>query len=148
SPQQRVVFAEGEEEEIIKAAMMMRDERHGLPIIIGRQGKIDPIVKALGEGYSLDGITVMNAAVTDSLSKYIDYLYNKLGRKGYLYRDCARLVTSDRNVFASCMIACGDADAMVTGLTRSYYDVIDSISKVIPVKQGKRLLGYSIMLSK
>ena len=145
---QRVIFAEGEEEEVIKAAMMMRDEHYGSPIIIGRHSKIDLIVKALGDGHSLQGITVMNAAINNNLSKYIEYLYRKLQRKGYLYRDCARLVKSDRNIFAACMIACGDADAMVTGLTKSYYDSIDDIAKVIMPKKGKRILGYSIMLSR
>ena len=148
APLQRVIFAEGEEEEVIKAAMMMRDEHYGLPIIVGRHSKIDPIVEALGEGYSLENVTVMNAAINKNVSKYIDYLYNKLQRKGYLYRDCARLVKSDRNIFAACMIACGDADAMVTGLTKSYYDSIDDISKVIVPKKDKRIMGYSIMLSK
>ncbi|WPX98331.1 NADP-dependent malic enzyme [Candidatus Megaera polyxenophila] len=144
----RVIFAEGEEEEVIKAAMMLRDEHYGNPILVGRHSKIDPIVQALGEGYSLENITVMNAAINNNLSKYIDYLYKKLQRKGYLYRDCARLVKSDRNIFAACMMACGDADAMVTGLTKSYYDSIDDISKVIMPKKGKRIIGYSIMLSR
>lgn len=144
----RVIFAEGEEEEVIKAAMMLRDEHYGHPILIGRHSKIDPIVQALGEGYSLENITVMNAAINNNLSKYIDYLYKKLQRKGYLYRDCARLVKSDRNIFAACMMACGDADAMVTGLTKSYYDSIDDISKVIMPKKDKRIIGYSIMLSR
>ncbi len=145
---QRVIFAEGEEEEVIKAAIMMRDERYGLPIIVGRHEKIDPIIKSLGNGYSLDGVSVMNAAINQNLEKYIDYLYKKLQRKGYLYRDCARLVKSDRNVFSACMIACGDADAMVTGFTKSLYDSINDVSKVIKPIKNKRPIGYSIMLSK
>ena len=144
---QRVIFAEGEEEEMIKAAMMMRDERYGKPIIVGKSSKIDPIVASLGEGYNLDNITVMNAAINKNLDKYIDSLYIKLQRKGYLHRDCARMVKRDRNVFAACMIACGDADAMVTGITKSYYNSLDDICKVIQPKKNKRILGYSIMLS-
>ncbi len=144
---QRVIFAEGEEEEIIKAAMMMRDENYGKPIIVGRSERIDPIIKSMGEGYNLEGITVMNAAINKNLDKYIDKLYLKLQRKGYLYRDCARMVKMDRNVFAACMIACGDADAMVTGITKSYYNSLDDICKVIRPKKNKRIMGYSIMLS-
>ncbi|MBN8511500.1 MAG: NADP-dependent malic enzyme [Rickettsiales bacterium] len=147
SETQRVVFAEGEEEEVIKAAMMMRDEHYGKPIIVGRSTKIDPKVISLGENYTLDGISVVNAANTPNLDKYIDYLYTKLQRKGYLYRDCARMVKLDRNVFAACMIACGDADAMVTGVTKSYFNCLDDICKVIRPKEGKRILGYSILLS-
>tara|TARA_B110000503_G_C7135033_1_gene408432 strand:- start:410 stop:2221 length:1812 start_codon:yes stop_codon:yes gene_type:complete len=144
---QRVIFAEGEEEEIIKAAIMMRDEHYGKPIIIGRNEKINPKVKAMGEGYNLDGIIVMNASINPNLNKYIDTLYLKLQRKGYLYRDCARMVKTDRNVFSACMIACGDADAMITGLTKSYYNSLDDICKVIEPKKNKRIMGYSIMLS-
>ncbi|MDP4832358.1 MAG: NADP-dependent malic enzyme [Rickettsiaceae bacterium] len=144
---QRVIFAEGEEEEVIKAAMMMRDEHYGKAIIVGRHAKINPKVEAMGEGYNLDDITVMNAAINPNLNKYIDTLYLKLQRKGYLYRDCARMVKVDRNVFSACMIACGDADAMVTGITKSYYNSLDDICKVIKPKKNKRIMGYSIMLS-
>ena len=144
---QRVIFAEGEEEEVIKAAMMMRDEKYGKPIIVGRDAKIDPVIDSMGDGYNLEGITVMNAAINKNLDKYINTLYSKLQRKGYLYRDCARMVKTDRNVFAACMIACGDADAMVTGITKSYYNSLDDICKVIKPKKNKRIMGYSIMLS-
>ncbi|MFK7973397.1 MAG: NADP-dependent malic enzyme [Rickettsiaceae bacterium] len=148
SDKQRVIFAEGEEEEVIKAAMMMRDEEYGQPIIVGRSSKIDPIIENMGEGYNLDGITVMNAAINANLDKYIDYLYLQLQREGYLYRDCSRMVKTDRNVFSACMIACGDADSMVTGLTKSFYNNLTDIRKVIRAKKNKRILGYSIMLSK
>lgn len=145
---QRVIFAEGEEEEVIQAAMMMRDERYGNPIIVGREAKIMPIVEKMGLGYNLDNITIMNAAVNKNIDKYIDVLYKKLQRKGYLYRDCARMVKSDRNVFSACMIECGDADAMVTGLIKGYYNSLDDICKVIKPKENKRIIGYSIMLAK
>jgi len=147
SDMQRVIFAEGEEEEVIKAAMMMRDEHYGKPIIVGRSSKIDPIIKGLGQGYDLKNITVMNAAINKNLDKYIGVLYKLLQRKGYLYRDCARMVKTDRNVFSACMIACGDADAMVTGITKSYYNSLDDICKVIKPKKDHRIVGYSIMLS-
>jgi malate dehydrogenase (oxaloacetate-decarboxylating)(NADP+) len=147
SEMQRIVFAEGEEEEVIKAAMAMRDENYCQPIIVGRKHKIDPIVENMGFGYNLDGITVMNAAINQNLDKYIEYLYLKLQREGYLYRDCARMVKTDRNVFSACMIACGDADGMLTGITKSFYSSLDDIGKVIKPQTGKRILGYSIMLS-
>jgi malate dehydrogenase (oxaloacetate-decarboxylating)(NADP+) len=147
SPKQRVIFAEGEDEEVIKAAMIMRDEDYGLPIIIGRPSKIDPIVESMGEGYNLDGIQVMNAAINDKLEIYIETLYQKLQRQGFLRRDVARLLKTERNVFSACMIACGDADAMVTGITRSYYSSLDDIMKVIKPKKGKRIIGYSVLLS-
>ena len=144
---QRIVFAEGEQEEVIKAAMQMRDEGCGIPIIVGRANKIMPSLKQMGKG-NLDNIIIMNAALTQNLDKYIDYLYKKLQRQGYLYRDCARLAKTDRNVFAACMVACGDADAMITGLNKSYYSSFEDIIKVIPPKKNHRLLSYSIMIAK
>lgn len=147
APLQRVIFAEGEEEEVVKAAMMMRDEHYGKAIIVGREEKINPLIANLGDGYNIDGITIMNAAINKNIDKYIEILYKKLQRKGYLHRDCARMVKMDRNVFSACMIACGDADAMVTGTTKSYYNSLDDICKVIKPKANKRIMGYSIMLS-
>jgi malate dehydrogenase (oxaloacetate-decarboxylating)(NADP+) len=144
---QRVIFAEGEDEAVIKAAMMMRDDNYGQPIIIGRNNKIDPIVTSMGDGYDLDGITIMNAALSKNLSKYIDVLYKKLQRKGFLYRDCARMVKTNRNIFAACMLECGDADAMITGFTKSYYNCLDEISKVILPKKNHRIMSYSVLLS-
>jgi malate dehydrogenase (oxaloacetate-decarboxylating)(NADP+) len=147
SKKQRVVFAEGEEEEVIKAAMMMRDENCGIPIIVGRIAKIHDTIQSMGSEYSLQGIEIINSSNNQNVEKYIDSLYLKLQRKGYLRRDCARMVKTDRNVFSACMVDCGDADAMVTGITKSYYNSLDDICKVIPQKKNKRIMGYSIMLS-
>lgn len=90
----------------------------------------------------------MNAALTDKLEIYIDYLYKRLQRKGYLYRDCAKLVKTDKNIFAACMLACGDGDALLTGITKSYVDSLEDILKVISRKPNRRILGYSIVIAK
>ncbi|MCC8370485.1 MAG: NADP-dependent malic enzyme [Rickettsia endosymbiont of Stiretrus anchorago] len=148
APLKRIIFAEGEEEEVIVAAIMMRDEKYGNPILIGRTERIEAKLKQLGQNISLDGITIMNAALTDKLEVYIDYLYKRLQRKGYLYRDCAKLVKTDKNIFAACMLACGDGDALLTGVTKSYVDSLEDILKVISRKANRRILGYSIMIAK
>lgn len=148
APLKRIIFAEGEEEEIIVAAIMMRDEKYGNPILIGRMERIEAKLKQLGQDISLDGITIMNAALTDKLEIYIDYLYKRLQCKGYLYRDCAKLVKTDKNIFAACMLACGDGDALLTGITKSYVDSLEDILKVISRKPNRRILGYSIMIAK
>lgn len=148
APLKRIIFAEGEEEEVIVAAIMMRDEKYGNPILIGRTERIEAKLKQLGQNISLDGITIMNAALTDKLEIYIDYLYKRLQRKGYLYRDCAKLVKTDKNIFAACMLACGDGDALLTGVTKSYVDSLEDILKVISRKANHRILGYSIMIAK
>lgn len=145
---QRIVFAEGEEEEAIKAAIMVRDDNLGYPILVGRAHKIQKTLSNIGIYNNLENITIMNAAVNPNIDKYIDILYNKLQRKGYLYRDCGRLVKTDRNIFAACMVAYNDADAMITGLNKSYLNNFEDISKVIDKKTNHIALSYSIMISK
>ncbi|ABV73650.1 phosphate acetyltransferase [Rickettsia canadensis str. McKiel] len=148
APLKRIVFAEGEEEEVISAALMMRDEKYGHPVIIGRAERIEATLKKLGQDISLDGIQIMNAALSDSLEKYTDYLYKRLQRRGYLYHDCAKLVKTNKNIFAGCMVACGDGDALLTGVTKSYIDSLEDIMQVISPKPNRRILGYSIMIAK
>lgn len=145
---QRIVFADGEEEEVLKAAMILRDELGGRPIIVGRTNIIESLVKNMGGGHHLKGIEVSNAAINPNINRYTEFLYSKLQRKGYLLRDCARLVKTDRNVFAACMVACSDADALVIGLTKGYFSSFEDIQKVISPKAGSRPMGYSIMISK
>lgn len=146
-PAKRIIFAEGEEEEIIKAAMLIRDEKYGHPVLVGREERINNIVKNMGSEYDLQDIPIMNAALTDKLDHYIDHLYGKLARKGFLPRDCARLVKTDRNIFSSCMVACGDGDILITGETKSFYDTLCDVEKVIAPKEGQLVMGYSIILS-
>jgi malate dehydrogenase (oxaloacetate-decarboxylating)(NADP+) len=69
-------------------------------------------------------------------------------RKGHLYRDCQRLVNQDRNVFAALMVAAGDADAMVTGLTRSYHAAFEEVTRVIDPNPGERLFGMTLLLTR
>lgn len=144
----KIVFAEGEHETAIKAAISMRDNNYAKPILVGREQKITPILEGLGEGYHLEGIEVVNAAtIGDKLDYYTDVLYKKLQRKGFIYRDCSKLVKSDRNIFASLMIECGDADAMVTGLQRSFNDCLEDVLKVIDSKY-EEVFSYAVMIEK
>jgi malate dehydrogenase (oxaloacetate-decarboxylating)(NADP+) len=144
----RIVFAEGEEEETIKAALMIASNNYGRPILIGRQAKIIDIVSTMGHNNSLDGIEIMNAAIATNTEKYVKFLYKRLQREGFLYRDVARMVKTDRNIFAACMVSCGDADTMVTGLTKSYFTCLQDIRRVIDAKAGNIVFSYSILLSK
>ncbi|MCS6920591.1 MAG: phosphate acyltransferase, partial [Elioraea sp.] len=115
----RVVFAEGEEERTIRAALAFRNAGYGTPILIGREDRVLDTLAALGVDGS-DGMEIHNARLSGSNRRYAEFLYARLQRRGFLFRDCQRLVNQDRNVFAACMVALGDADAMVTGLSRSY----------------------------
>ena len=145
----RVIFSEGEEESIIRTALYWRDNGFGTPILVGRQKNIMDMVYSISKSEKLDGIEIWNAANTSEakIEKYISYLYNKNYRKGYLYRDCVRLVKNARNVFASCMLAAGDGDALVSGMTRGYHITLNEINKVIDVKENATALGISIIIS-
>lgn len=145
---QRILFAEGEEEETIKAAIMMSENEYADPILIGRENKIMPLFEKLGHLYNSSKIKIVNAATTNHLNEYIDSLYSKLQRQGYLYRDIARLVKSDRNIFAACMLARNDGDALITGLNKGYLSCLEDIVKVIPPKPDHLIFSYSILLTK
>lgn len=144
---QRVIFAEGEEEKIIRAAIHWRDNGYGKPILVGRPERIRQTISRLGIK-NADDLEIVNAAVSSHLKQYVDYLYNKLGRKGFLERDVERMVKNDRNIFASCMIACGHGDVVLTGLTRNYYRALENVSRVIDTKPNQFLFGLSMLVTK
>jgi malate dehydrogenase (oxaloacetate-decarboxylating)(NADP+) len=142
----RVVFAEGEEEKTIRAAQAFRNAGYGTPVLIGRSELVEETMEKLGLG-GADKIEVHNARLSKQNKRYTDFLYARLQRRGALYRDCQRMVNQDRNVFAACMVALGDADAMVTGLTRSYATSLDEIRRVIDNRQGEAPFGLSIIVA-
>ena len=143
----RVVFAEGEEEKVIRAAMAFRNAGYGEPILVGREHRIRETIEKLGlEG--AEDIPVANAKVSDHNEQYIDFLYKKLQREGALRRDCQRMVNLDRNVFGACMVLKGHADAMVTGVTRSFQPSFDQVTRVISPRKGKDFLATSMIVSR
>ncbi len=143
----RVVFAEGEEEKSIRAAVSFYGSGYGTPILIGREDQILKTMENLGL-HSIDGLEIHNARLSTSNKDYTDFLYERLQRKGALYRDCQRMVNQERNVFAACMVATGDADAMVTGLTRNYFVALEEIQRVLDPKPGERVFGLSMLLAR
>ena len=143
----RLILAEGEEEVAIRAAISWRDNGYGNSILVGREKEIREKFKEIGIE-NTKGIEVQNAALNPSNDKYIDYAYSKLQRKGYLHRDCIRMVKNDRNVFASSMLALGEGDVMVTGLTRSYSESLSGVMGLIPPKDGERIFGLTLVIAK
>ncbi len=143
----RVVFAEGEEEKVIRAAVAFRHAGYGTPILVGREERIHAAMKAAGLG-SLDGIQVTNARLSDRNAHYTRFLYKRLQRKGALYRDCQRMANQDRNVFAACMVAEGDADAMVMGVTRSFATTLEEVRRVLDPRPGHVLFGLSLVIAR
>lgn len=145
SSPRRIVFAEGEEEQSIRVAAQWRDKGYGIPILVGKENRILEKMNAIGL-HNVEGIEIVNAANSKKNDQYIDYLYSRKQRDGYLYRTCTRLVKTDRNVFASCMLAGGDADVLVTGLSRGFYESMHDIEQVIDRKGV--VFGLSIIASR
>src|SRR4051812_5070782 len=143
----RVVFAEGEEENVIRAAAAFVEQGLGTALLVGREEPIRQSAKNLGVELG-KGIEIINAALSKRNSYYVSYLYERLQRQGYLLRDVQRLINQDRNHFAACMVALNDADAMVTGVTRNYSVALEEIRRVIDPKPGHRVIGLSLVLSR
>ncbi|WP_067338436.1 NADP-dependent malic enzyme [Stappia indica] len=142
----RVVFAEGEEEPVIRAAASFVAQGLGEAILIGREDEVREVAASAGVDLERGGIRILNARLSTRNSDYAEYLYSRLQRRGYLLRDCQRLVNNDRNYWGAIMVARGDADAMVTGLTRNYSVALDTVRSVIDTKPGHRVIGVSLAL--
>jgi len=142
----RVVFAEGEEEKVIRAAMAFKQEGYGTPVLIGYPERVQEMIREMG--HDPDELEIVSARDFDNRETYYDFLYARWQRRGLLYRDCQRLVNTDRNVFAACMVANGDADAMVTGVTRRFSFAYEDVRRVIDPRQGQRVFGLTMLLSR
>jgi malate dehydrogenase (oxaloacetate-decarboxylating)(NADP+) len=142
----RMVFAEGEEEQVMRAALAYVNQGLGDAILVGREQRIADTAAKAGLDLNRKGISIVNALLSTRNSAYADHLYERVQRKGYLFRDCQRLINTDRNHFAACMVALGDADAMVTGVTRNYSTALADVRRVIDNKPGHRVIGVSLAL--
>ena len=144
----RVVFAEGEEEQVMRAAVSYANQELGTAILLGREEQIQETARNSGVDLNRPGIEIVNARTSRRTAVYADYLYERLQRKGYLFRDCQRMINNDRNHFAASMVALGDADAMVTGVTRNYSTALEDVTRVIDARPGHRVIGASIILAR
>jgi malate dehydrogenase (oxaloacetate-decarboxylating)(NADP+) len=144
----RVVFAEGEEEQVIRAAVSFVNQGLGTAILVGREDRVTQTATFAGIDIADKNIEVQNAGISHRNAAYTEYLYERLQRQGYLQRDCVRLIHQDRNHFAAAMVALGDADAMVTGVTRNFSIALDEVRRVIDGRPGHRLMGASLVLSR
>ncbi|HVJ51465.1 MAG TPA: NADP-dependent malic enzyme [Aliidongia sp.] len=143
----RVVFAEGEEETVMRAALAFKNAGYGTPVLIGREERIMATLRSMGLS-SPGELEIHNARLSHANKAYTDFLFKRLQRKGALLRDCQRWVNQDRNIFAACMVAMGDADAMVTGSTRSYSASLDEVTRVLDAKADKRVFGLTMMVAR
>ncbi len=144
----RVVFADGEDEHTLKAAIAFKNNGLGTPILIAKKEIVQERLKEIGLDKNYE-IEIVNSTNTAKREKYSKFLYKKMQRKeGLLERDCDRLVRNDRVVWGTCMVSCGDADAMVTGNTRRYTSTLDKVKRVVDPRSGEIIFGLNILVNR
>jgi malate dehydrogenase (oxaloacetate-decarboxylating)(NADP+) len=141
----RIVFAEGEQPQVARAANSFYNAGLGAPILIGRASSIREAFESAGIGLT-DAVEIHDTSLDDRRQQYAEFLYARLQRRGYLLSDCQRLVNNDRNVFGACMVAMGHADGMVTGVTRNWYTAYEDVRKVLDTREQRRAIGVSLAL--
>jgi len=142
----RVVFAEGEEDCVIRAAAAFQNSGMGKAILVGRPDVVKAGFRRAGIDEHLLEIRVPHSA--EEATPYIEALYKRVQRRGALYRDAVRMVTNDRNIYAACMLKAGDADAMVTGVTRTYATSLSDVRQVLDPPAGQRPIGMQAIFAK
>ena len=146
--QKRIVFADGEDENTLKAAIAFKNSRLGIPILVGKESKIKEQLKKIGYSENFN-IEITNSKDTEKRKKYVEYLFQKLQREeGLLERDCDRLVRNDRVIWATSMVACGDADGAITGNTRRFGASLEKVKQVTGVRDGEIMFGLNLVVHK
>jgi malate dehydrogenase (oxaloacetate-decarboxylating)(NADP+) len=140
----RVIFAEGEEEVVLRAAIAFREGGYGTPVLVGRDDVHDRL-RALGVSEP-ESFEVHNSRHSPLVPAMVDFLYKRLQRRGYLRRDCERMVNQDRNIFGSLLLQLGEGDAMITGITRPYSQNMREIRRVIDVGEGRTAFGVHLLV--
>ncbi|HEX7784362.1 MAG TPA: NADP-dependent malic enzyme [Sphingobium sp.] len=142
----RVVFAEAEEEVMLRAAIQFRDGGYGIPVLVGRQDVYDRL-RALGvsDPHSFEVHNSVNSPLVPAM---VDMLYQRLQRRGYLRRDCERMVNRDRNIFGALLLRLGEADAMITGVTRTYAQSMREVRRVIGPAEGRTAFGIHVLVGR
>ena len=148
SAQARIIFAEGDEERVLRAAVLYQRQGFGKSIVVGRESDVRQRLEAAGLGDAAGELEVVNAANTEHLENYKNYLYQRLQRKGFDKTDVHRLAARDRHVFGSLMLAHGHGDGLVTGVTRKSAHVLELISHVYDVGPHDGAVGVTAILSK
>jgi malate dehydrogenase (oxaloacetate-decarboxylating)(NADP+) len=143
----RMIFAEGEQPQVARAATAYHNMDLGRPILIGREAPIREAFEAAGIELT-EAIELHDTSLDERRHEFAEFLYGRLQRKGYLMRDCQRLVNNDRNVFAACMVAMGHADGMVTGVTRNWSTAYQDVRRVLDAKPRHCVIGVSLALSR
>jgi len=141
----RVLFAEGEEPNVLRAAIAFREAGYGTPVLVGREEVYD-LLKELGVD-DPRSYEVLNSRNSPLVGRAVDYIYNKHQRQGLLRREVERMVNQDRNYFAAAMLALGEADAMITGTTRPFSQSLRQVRQVIDDEKDAVPFGINLVVS-
>jgi malate dehydrogenase (oxaloacetate-decarboxylating)(NADP+) len=139
----RVIFAEAEDEVVLRAAIEFKAGGYGIPLLVGREGVLD---KLRDLGVDPDGFELFNSVNSPLVPEMVEFLYKRLQRRGYLKRDCERMVNRDRNIFGALLLQLGKGDAMLTGVTRTYAESIRQIRRVIDPVAGRTPFGVHVLV--
>ncbi|MCP3734902.1 NADP-dependent malic enzyme [Sphingomonas sp. RP10(2022)] len=140
----RVLFAEGEEEVVLRAAISFKEGGYGTPVLVGRDDVYDRL-KALGVANPQE-YEVHNSRHSPLVPKMVDFVYARLQRRGYLRRDVERMINQDRNVFGSALLQLGEADVMITGITRTWAESMRQVKRVIDPEPGRTPFGIHVLV--
>ena len=143
----RVIFAEAENEVVLRAAIQFRDFGYGTPVLVGRDEQVLAKLAELGVD-DPKSFEIHNSKISPYVTEMVDLLYNRLQRRGFLERDVRRMVNQDRNVFASALLKLGHADAMITGMTRRFGQTMKEVRQVLDPKEGHVPFGVHLMVAK
>jgi malate dehydrogenase (oxaloacetate-decarboxylating)(NADP+) len=141
----RIIFAEGEQPQIARAANAFLSAELGQPVLIGREEAVREAFEQAGVKFS-DAFELHDTSLDERQGEYAEFLFERLQRQGFLLSDCLRLVKNDRNVFGSCMVAAGHADGMVTGVTRNWFTAYEDVRKVLDSQPDQRVIGVTLAL--
>jgi malate dehydrogenase (oxaloacetate-decarboxylating)(NADP+) len=142
----RVIFAEAEEDVVLRAAVQFKQDGYGVPVLVGRDAKVTE--KLLELGADPDEYEIHNSVQSPLVEKMVDRLYARLQRRGYLRRDVQRMVNRDRNIFGALLLQMDQADAMITGVTRTFGQTMRELRRVIDPKKGEVPFGIHVMVGK
>jgi malate dehydrogenase (oxaloacetate-decarboxylating)(NADP+) len=143
----RMVFAEAEEEVVLRAAIQFRDFGYGKPILVGRTKAVLDKLHQLSVS-DPGSFEIQNSADSEHVPAMVDYLYQRLQRRGYTERDVRRMVNQERNVFAALLVALGHGDGMISGLTRTFAQTVREVNMVLDRKPGALPFGIHMMIGK
>ncbi|WP_109465456.1 NADP-dependent malic enzyme [Albibacillus kandeliae] len=146
--QARMIFAEGDDPRVLRAAVMYQRSGLGKALVVGRADDVKAKLEKAGLGDAVSELEVVNAANTAHLSTYKDFLYNRLNRRGFDAQDIHRLAARDRHVFAALMLAHGHGDGMITGATRKSAHALERINHVFDADAAHGAVGVTALLYK